>query len=716
MQNSSLLPKLLAKENVTVRHGNYHTAWFDIKDRVLGLPLWEDMHKDVYDLFVGHEVGHALETPFEGWHDSPEKLAGCPRSYINVVEDARIERKIQARYPGLVGCFNRGYKKLLDREFFGPLNELDWDSIKLIDKINLKTKLGTKLEVPFLPEEKVFLTRSLNTDTFDEVLELVRDILDYTKENTPELIQKPEPQPEVNEDDNQDEETQQEESQPQSGHDDYEDEEEDETETSGQGQGEGEESDSEEVEKTVNAPIPVHEEDISVTDEAFRAAEKSLVSGGDREQPSYVEDVTKTIIDKAVIPYAKLKAARQKWLDEGQPSWYSDDEKPNLGNVDCPEFKSYMKGLKKNVSFAVREFEMKKSAYQYSRAQTSKTGTIDVNKLWSYKTNEDIFLQATKLADAKSHGMIMLIDMSGSMASSMKYVMQQVMHLVTFCKAINIPFDVYGFTSTNPELDWDTKDKIYFDGCLEMDGLSMPLICSSSFSKADYMESMSFLYQRSIGKYYYRFCKYEDWGSTPLNQALVVSHHLIKKFKRKHNIEKMNFITFTDGDANNVHRYSMLNAANQHKAVIPSTSEIMLNVDGSKIKSSRYGKRLTTALLTNIKKKYKTNNIGFFMAESGAEWRHRLWDIADQLDIYAEDYRKSAGQEYRKNKCVTVNNVLGYSEYYLVKGGKTLDTTEEEFEVAEDASNANIRNAFKKFAKSKKLNKVLMTKFGKAVA
>ena len=93
------LPKLLAKENITIQHGNYKTAWFDIKNRILGLPVWEDMGKDVYDLLIGHEVGHALETPFEGWHDSPEKLEGCPRSYINVVEDARIERKVKARYP-----------------------------------------------------------------------------------------------------------------------------------------------------------------------------------------------------------------------------------------------------------------------------------------------------------------------------------------------------------------------------------------------------------------------------------------------------------------------------------------------------------------------------------------------------------------------------------------------------------------------------------------
>ena len=84
-QVNPLLAKLLAKENLTVEHGNYHTAWFDVKNRVLGLPIWKDRGKDVYDLLVGHEVGHALYTPLEGLHDSNEEIKGCPRSYINVV-------------------------------------------------------------------------------------------------------------------------------------------------------------------------------------------------------------------------------------------------------------------------------------------------------------------------------------------------------------------------------------------------------------------------------------------------------------------------------------------------------------------------------------------------------------------------------------------------------------------------------------------------------
>ena len=95
IKHKSTLAKLLAKENIHVQYGNYQTAWFDIKNRILGIPMWKDMGRDVSDLFIGHEVGHALFTPYEGWHDSPEKLEGCPRTYINVLEDARIERKIK---------------------------------------------------------------------------------------------------------------------------------------------------------------------------------------------------------------------------------------------------------------------------------------------------------------------------------------------------------------------------------------------------------------------------------------------------------------------------------------------------------------------------------------------------------------------------------------------------------------------------------------------
>ena len=105
----------------------------------------------------------------------------------------------------------------------------------------------------------------------------------------------------------------------------------------------------------------------------------------------------------------------------------------NHANI-LQDYASYMKGVKKATNIAVKEFEMKKAAFQWQRATTGKTGILDVNSLHAYKSHDDIFKRVTSLANAKNHGMIMLIDYSGSMASTMSQVLDQLIHLVTFCK------------------------------------------------------------------------------------------------------------------------------------------------------------------------------------------------------------------------------------------------------------------------------------------
>lgn len=700
------LPKLLAKENITIQHGNYKTAWFDIKNRVLGLPMWEDMGKDVYDLLIGHEVGHALETPFEGWHDSPEKLEGCPRSYINVVEDARIERKVKDRYPGLVGPFSRGYKKLFDQEFFGDLTDVDWDQIKLIDKINLKAKIGNLLDVPFNAAEKVFYDRAMSTDDFAEVLQLVKDILAYTKENQEDLMTPPQmedvDQPESEDSQNDDPTS--------GGHDDLESDNQnnDENTSNTKENGDGEAIEEEEFDSTIASPEPKHDEDVSVTDQVFRSKEKDLVQAPDGSQPTVAKDISKDFMDKIVVEYKDLKASREAKLEKEDNSYIE-----SMVSEAREAFPGAIKEIKKNIQFAVKEFEQRKAATQWQKSSVSKTGNLDVNKLWSYKTNDDIFLRTTKLADSQNHGMMMVIDFSGSMSGSMKYVMDQVLHTVMFCKAVNIPFDVYGFTSTNRKLDacWTQ----YRDGDVELDSLSMPQICSSSLNKKDFEDALFYMYIR-IAKSWeadYVLAPEEGWGSTPLNQALIVSHSLIKKFRAKHNIEKMNFLTFTDGDANSMR--VVQDPKLEENKFDTNYSSIKLFVDGKSIESNtRRG--ITGALLNNIRKRYGVNTVGFFMADDNYHWNNKLGTICHEMGYDWYDYKPETAKEYRKNKCVEVKGFGGYDTFYLVKGNKNLDTTADDFDPNEDATKGQIGTAFKKYSKSKKLNKVLMTKFGAAVA
>lgn len=86
------LARLLATENLVVEHRNCPTASFDVDRRVLTLPNWDRASSVVYDMLVGHEVGHALFTPNDDWREA----VNCPKDFINVIEDARIEKADEA--------------------------------------------------------------------------------------------------------------------------------------------------------------------------------------------------------------------------------------------------------------------------------------------------------------------------------------------------------------------------------------------------------------------------------------------------------------------------------------------------------------------------------------------------------------------------------------------------------------------------------------------
>ena len=87
------LAKLLATENLIVEHRPVETAQFEVYSRVLTLPTWEHECNDVIDMFIAHEVGHALYTP-----EDSDWLDEVPQLFLNVTEDIRIEKLIKRRY------------------------------------------------------------------------------------------------------------------------------------------------------------------------------------------------------------------------------------------------------------------------------------------------------------------------------------------------------------------------------------------------------------------------------------------------------------------------------------------------------------------------------------------------------------------------------------------------------------------------------------------
>ena len=180
------LAKLLATENIIVEHRNTSTASFDTKNRVLTLPMWKDITPTLETLLVGHEVGHALNTPDSGWSPmAPEKKTIC-----NIVEDARIERKMKIKYPGLRRDFYEGYKELFDKDFF-KIKDQKIEKMNFLNRINLHFKIGAFQNIPFEEDEQGFVDEIGETKTWNEIVDITDRIFDFLKTKEDQRITDP---------------------------------------------------------------------------------------------------------------------------------------------------------------------------------------------------------------------------------------------------------------------------------------------------------------------------------------------------------------------------------------------------------------------------------------------------------------------------------------------------------------------------------------------
>ena len=179
MKNKSTIARLLAEEDIHVVNKAMDTAYFNIKKRELGLPIWKDeISKDEEELMVCHEIGHALWTSMDMIDKSAERKLN--HSFVNILEDARIEKFVKRKYPGSVNLFKKGYTALAARDFFG-IGDEGVESCNLIDRINLYFKMMPGVE--FSDVEKVFVDRAEKLETENEVLDLAEDLYKFMEEN-----------------------------------------------------------------------------------------------------------------------------------------------------------------------------------------------------------------------------------------------------------------------------------------------------------------------------------------------------------------------------------------------------------------------------------------------------------------------------------------------------------------------------------------------------
>jgi len=690
------LAKLLAKEDLQVVHGNFTTASFDVVNRTLRLPLWKDKGKAVYDLLVGHEVGHALYTPVDGWHDADINVKDIPRSYLNIVEDIRIEKLIQRTYPGIVRAFKQGYKVLFDDNLFGTVGK-DISEYRFMDRLNIFSKGRGYVKVEFSDEEQALVNKALAVESWVDVINICKELQEFVKDN-PERENEPEEEhnePEEDEDQNDDPT---------------------ESDSEGPDKSEKEESDSTSNETKAGGEGQPDTE----TDNEFRKNEESLLEkDSDGRQPLYSRGVSNKDVDRMVVPYKTLYESRIEAGLKVEAMDVADAYTAEQVSVKYEEFVSKSKSL---VNQLAKEFERKKAAFEYSRAQTAKKGSLDVNKLYQYQYSEDIFKTVTQLANAKSHGIVSVLDWSGSMSGILSDVVKQTIIIALFCKRVNIPFEFYTFTSGRNNTDKGISDIV--EGRLaHISRTKIVEVTNSYLKKRDFNKSLLDLFASSImsGDWetrrecnisYQNGSRFDQMGSTPLIETMMAMGTIVKRFEARNAIQNVNVMVYTDGQPDYIEISSHYDV---NKDMVDYSTK-MINFHGKTIKGST-----TDEIYENTVKALKeyTNAtiMCLFLSNGSSDFSYGYQGINNGYSVYSDMQKER--RLFNKKGLYTKANVKGYDEFMIIKVGQK--EVHQEFEIKEnkngrDINVKDIKRQFKNFNKSKKQSKLLVNKITDVVA
>ena len=678
------------------------------------------------DALIAHEVGHALYTPNEwGWQGT------VPMQFVNVCEDIRIEKLMKRRYEGIPKTFFKGYKILADQDFF-QIADRDLSTFNLADRMNIYYKVGSFAQVPFKDEEKQFLDKADKLETFEDALALAKEIFAYTKE---ELEKKQKEEAEAPNEAPVGEGG----SNPQDGGEENPRPEEDIADDFNQGEGDSQQGDQgteaqpsdapsgQEVGRNESGTTPI--QPTVETADALEEKLKDLVNT-DGEEMDYIEipnkiDSKHFISNKEVSEVLDSYYRQKEDLVSNQE--FADDYElqlsrmytRNLRDIDL-EYNKFKTSSNKEVSYLVKEFECKKAADSYARSSTSRTGVLDTSKLHTYKYNEDLFRKVTVTPEGKNHGLIFNVDWSGSMSSCILDTVKQVLTLVSFCRKVGIAYDVYLFSDNygRDENSYNAyKEDFDNSGKVILRNFSMLNVLSSESNNRKHdRQALNFF---RLANAFNR-----DWtcgaplsmalSGTPLNEAVVSLNQILPEFKKRTGAQKVHVINLTDGEGFPL-RYGK-------KSISTYTGEesvIGRNCNPQSILRDRktgrqysfsydhYGQ--TDTFIYQLRDRFPECEFMNIRLCSGGEWnRFKRACLGGNWDAHS-----AADSEWKKTRSFICLSSAYTIQYALAVSALNTDDT---FEVKEDAKKADIKRAFTKSLKGKKMNKKILSSFIERIA
>lgn len=643
-ETTAYLAQMLARENITVTHSaSVPSAAFELDSRTLILPSWDaskvgENGKEVFHFLVGHEVAHALHTPADKWKSEADRIGGkhgarVAQDFINVIEDARIEKLIKREFPGLRRDFAIGYETFGKMDLFN-IEGRPLETLSFIDRINLHFKMGlhTGLKVPFLSAEEEQIVREVESVlTFDDVTKIAERVYKMEAQRKQDK-QQDQGQGAAGEGDEQDgeeqvqgvpsgangdEESQGQQEQQEQGGEKFDNQDREDGDLSGaDGKGEGEQGEESESDSTDQGEDGEEAQssggaglvpDAPSTGKAVEKFSQSLVNAKYTEEPLRVHQIDPSKI--VVTPEEFIDLCNTSIMEYGKhyAKNTNGDTALKVQEDSIRLFEDMSRKQKATVDAMVKRFETRRAARDAARTGSCKSGRISMRSLSKYKYSEDIFDKIVIKRDEKNHGIVILLDWSGSMSGIINTVVNQIGGILLFCRRVGIPAELYFFTSTyskiadehfkaakatNAKIDRNASrmDMVRFGGSQSYPlseesfnftdvACNLPLgtakkgNCAiyTAFSLVKVYDARMDLrkFQNSFGRLLLlanihggnRYngggvAKYSLYtgdelalGNTPLDESMVAMRPILEKFGKSSNT-KVTFISMTDGDGN----------------------------------------------------------------------------------------------------------------------------------------------------------------------
>lgn len=671
-----LSARLLANENINVIRSNTRTASFDLQSRTLTLPQWKEITPEVDQMLVAHEVSHALFTPqlySTAIKADPRLQFKQSHDYVNIIEDARVERLMKNRYPGIRKTFFIGYKQLNDLDFFG-VQDISLGDLSLIDRINLYYKAGFNCGVQFSQAEMRFVRRIDNLEEFEDVIALAREIYDFDVNQHNKLAQETDTPP----------------SEGESGEE--------------HGDDDGEEDSYEDE-----------------SDAPEKGSEKSSLSGGTGDSPDPEVTTAKKFNDRLnsladtntiyryytlgsmaydpVVPFKKI-LTKAKAIG---------NTFPHIQESERQVARTFKQKNQNNVDYLVKEFEMKKAATAYNRTQTAKSGSLNSNRLWAYKLSDDVFKRIQIVQKDKNHGMVFLLDWSGSMAKVIDDTLDQVINLAMFCQRTGIKYRVYTFATKDVQNNLSPEEAAKYRNLqrntpvqrsdIVIDPTSgrfmMMELFSDRMSLPEFTDMVKYIKGRRILRDF-------RLGGTPLNHALIHMYNTLDNFKHSNGVEKVSFITLTDGEGSKLDEVeNSYYHKNVHHFIRDTYTKSTYSMTADPYSATR-------VLLKMIKERHQCTTLGFYIMPPN-DARNVIRDHYGSLANAPRNILDQMKSQIRQQGYASLPDT-GRDELFVVPASK-VQISYGSLEIDEDASVRSIASSFNKFLNKQKTSRFLLDKF-----